>query len=88
MSRVRLPLETERLTIRPLRLDDADALHELYSDARAMEHLTSAVPATVEGSREWVQAKIELFERDDGMSLWAIVERATRAVVGDVGLQG
>jgi RimJ/RimL family protein N-acetyltransferase len=87
MSLVRLPIETERLSIRPLRLDDAVELHGLYSDARAMRYLTSRVPTTVAESQEWVQAKIDLFARDEGLSLWAVVERATGAVVGDAGLQ-
>ena len=84
---VQLPIETERLTIRPLRIEDADELHELYSDVEAMRFLTSSPPATVAESRAWVQSKIELFERDDGLSLWAAVARDTGAVVGDVGLQ-
>ncbi|HZR95919.1 MAG TPA: GNAT family N-acetyltransferase [Gaiellaceae bacterium] len=87
MTKVDLPIETERLEIRPLRLDDAEQLHELYSDADAMRFLTGDVPSTIEESRGWVQAKIDLFERDDGLSLWAAVERATGEVVGDVGLQ-
>jgi RimJ/RimL family protein N-acetyltransferase len=87
MPLVRLPIETERLSIRPLRLDDAIELHELYSDAQAMRYLASRVPTTVAESEEWVRSKIDLFARDDGLSLWAVVERATGAVVGDAGLQ-
>jgi ribosomal-protein-alanine N-acetyltransferase len=87
MPLIRLPIETERLRIRPLRLADAEALHELYSDADAMRFLTADVPATLAESRAWVQAKIDRFERDDGLSLWAIEQRETGAVVGDVGLQ-
>ena len=51
-----LPIETERLLIRPLRLDDAAEMGQ---------------------SRDWIQEKIERFERDGGMSLWAVVERAS-----------
>jgi ribosomal-protein-alanine N-acetyltransferase len=84
---VQLPIETVRLLIRPLRLEDADDLHELYSDAEAMRFLTPEVPTTIAESRAWVQSKIDLFERDDGFSLWAVVERASDRVVGDAGLQ-
>lgn len=87
MPRVRLPIETERLVIRPLRLVDAAELHELYSDAEAMRFLEANVPTTISESQEWVQSKIDRFERDDGLSLWAVVERETGSVVGDAGLQ-
>lgn len=87
MSSVQLPIETERLLVRPLRLDDAGDLHELYGDAEAMGFLADHVPATLEESREWVRTKMRLFERDGGMSLWAVVERASGRVVGDAGLQ-
>jgi [ribosomal protein S5]-alanine N-acetyltransferase len=83
----RLPIETERLVIRPLRIEDAEELHELYTDREAMQHLTSNPTETLEQSREWVQSKIDLYERDNGMSLWAMVERSSGDVVGDIGLQ-
>jgi RimJ/RimL family protein N-acetyltransferase len=84
---VRLPIETERLLIRPLRLADTEPLHELFSDWEAMRHLVPAALETVAESRAWVRAKVELFARSDGMSMWALVERETGEVVGDVGLQ-
>ena len=87
MPRVQLPIETERLYIRALRDEDAEELHELYSDREAMRFLASKVPTTIAESRAWVQAKIDRFEREDGMRLWAVVERHTNAVVGDAGLQ-
>ena len=89
MANIRLPIETERLLVRPLRLDDAGGLHELYSDAEAMRFLEapSAIPRTPAESRAWVQSKVDLFERDGGMSLWAVVERESGRVIGDAGLQ-
>ncbi|HEU5476959.1 MAG TPA: GNAT family N-acetyltransferase [Gaiellaceae bacterium] len=64
--RIELPIETERLVIRPLRLEDA-------ADLRRPE--------------EWIREKIDRFERDDGMSLWAAVERETGRAVALSGLQ-
>jgi RimJ/RimL family protein N-acetyltransferase len=84
---IAFPLETERLVVRPLVLDDAEALHELFSDREAMQFLTANLPSNVDESRRWVQQKIDLHEREDGMSLWAVVERESGHVVGDVGLQ-
>jgi ribosomal-protein-alanine N-acetyltransferase len=86
-SCIAFPLLTSRLLIRPLRLDDAEEFLAVYGDADTMKHLTSAVPSTVEAAREWVRSKIELHESDDGLSLWAVVERESERIVGDVGLQ-
>jgi RimJ/RimL family protein N-acetyltransferase len=87
VTRIRLPIATERLSIRPLDANDAEELHEFYSDPDAMRYLETKLPASIDESRSWVQTKIDLFERDDGMSLWAVVERKSGAVIGDVGLQ-
>ncbi len=87
MSPPSFPIETRRLLIRPLRIEDAEELHELYSDAEAMRFLSAEVPATIAESRAWVQAKIDKFLAEDGMSLWAVVERRSGRVIGDAGLQ-
>ncbi len=83
---VRLPIETERLIIRPLELDDAIALHDLYGDPEAMQHLVGDIAKTVDQSREWIAAKIDLHSRT-GLSMWAVIAKATGDVVGDAGLQ-
>jgi RimJ/RimL family protein N-acetyltransferase len=64
--RVELPIETERLVIRPLRLEDAADLGE---------------------SEDWIREKVDRFERDGGMSLWAAVERESGRAVALAGLQ-
>ncbi|HEY2542429.1 MAG TPA: GNAT family N-acetyltransferase [Gaiellaceae bacterium] len=61
-----LPIETERLVIRPLRLEDAEDLRQ---------------------PEDWIREKVDRFERDGGMSLWAAVERATGRAVALAGLQ-
>ena len=83
---IRFPLETERLIIRPLEIADSEALHELYSDPVAMEHLASELPASVAESQRWVQQKMDL-HNETGLSLWGVVLAETGEVVGDAGLQ-
>ena len=63
---IALPIETERLLIRPLVAADAADLGE---------------------PEEWIQEKIDRFERDGGMSLWAAVERSSGRAVALAGLQ-
>ncbi|HEU5243840.1 MAG TPA: GNAT family N-acetyltransferase [Gaiellaceae bacterium] len=64
--RIELPIESERLVIRPLRLEDAADLAE---------------------NEEWIREKIDRFERDRGMSLWAAVDRESGRAVALAGLQ-
>jgi [ribosomal protein S5]-alanine N-acetyltransferase len=64
--KIELPIETERLVIRPLRIEDAEDLGE---------------------AAEWIQEKVDRFERDGGMSLWAAVERESGRAVALAGLQ-
>jgi RimJ/RimL family protein N-acetyltransferase len=64
--KIRLPIETDRLVIRPLRLEDAADLGR---------------PA------EWIQEKVDRFERDGGMSLWGAVDRESGRTVAMAGLQ-
>lgn len=63
---IELPIETDRLVIRPLRLEDAGDLGQ---------------------PEDWIQEKVDRFERDGGMSLWAVVERASGRAAGLAGLQ-
>src|SRR5262249_48621199 len=64
--KIELPIETGRLVIRPLRIEDAGDLGE---------------------SEDWIQAKIDRYERDEGMSLWGAVERETGRAVALAGVQ-
>ena len=63
---IALPFETERLVIRPLRLEDAEDLEQ---------------------SPDWIDEKVDRFERDGGMSLWAAVDRESGRAVALAGLQ-
>jgi len=63
---IELPIETARLVIRPLRLDDAEDLEQ---------------------PEDWIREKIDRFERDGGMSLWAAVERESGRAASLAGLQ-
>ena len=63
---IELPIETERLVIRPLVIGDAADLRE---------------------DEEWIREKIDRFERDGGMSLWAAVERESGRAVALAGFQ-
>lgn len=63
---IELPIESERLVIRPLRIEDAADLRQ---------------------DDGWIREKVDRFERDGGMSLWAVVEKESGRAVALAGLQ-
>jgi RimJ/RimL family protein N-acetyltransferase len=83
--RVPLPIETERLTIREFLPDaDADAMLTVYGDPQVMRF----VPGGAFRGIDTMRARLKTYARDSsrrGFSSWAIVERESRRVIGDVG---
>ncbi|WP_079101951.1 GNAT family N-acetyltransferase [Carbonactinospora thermoautotrophica] len=80
-------LETARLVLRPLEEGDAPALRETLADADSAAWLTAPQPYTLELARDWVTAAAhELRQSGDGVH-WAMVDRASGAFVGTVGLR-
>jgi RimJ/RimL family protein N-acetyltransferase len=78
-----LPIETERLVIRPFAAADADPMADVYGDPEVMRHVCPGVldrKRTIALLEEYRHAQ----ERH-GFSTWAVVERETDAVVGDAG---
>lgn len=78
-----LPIETERLVIRPFDAADVDSMASVYGDPEVMRHVCLGVldrDATIALLEEYRRAQDER-----GFSTWAVVEKASGAVVGDVG---
>jgi len=86
LSRIRFPIETARLKLRPVTLDDAEELHEVYSDASTFRYIGAEPSASIEETRERI-ARTMRHQEEHGISLWAVCERNGDRVVGDCGLQ-
>jgi [ribosomal protein S5]-alanine N-acetyltransferase len=80
-----LPIETERLLLRPFAPDsDAAAMVDIYCDPEVMRF----VPGGALPSEEAVRAMLETYARaqsEHGFSSWAVVERRSGRIVGDAG---
>jgi RimJ/RimL family protein N-acetyltransferase len=79
-----LPIETERLLIRPFEAGDVDAMADVYGDPEVMRHVCLGVP-----DRERTAALLQDYRRaqdEHGFSTWAVVEKDSGTVVGDAGL--
>jgi RimJ/RimL family protein N-acetyltransferase len=82
---IQLPLETERLMIRPFEPDrDAEPLHELWGDAEAMQFIPGGAKRTVGETRSRLAALRG--RAAEGWGFWAVEELQGGRPVGGVGL--
>jgi ribosomal-protein-alanine N-acetyltransferase len=76
-------LETERLMLRRLRLEDAEALAELYADPETMRYFDGT--RSLQQTRETIQRCLESY-RSHGYSLWATLLKEDQRFIGRCGL--
>jgi len=79
-------LETERLILRPITMDDLDALAAMFADPEVMLYLPTGSPRT----REATQAELEHMVwhwQEHGFGAYAVVLKETGAVMGYCELQ-
>lgn len=76
-------LETERLLLRELTLDDTDALSAVLGDVETMRFY----PAPFDRGQvvEWIERQMRSY-RERGHGLWAAVLKETNEMIGDCGL--
>jgi len=76
-------LETERLILRRLTMDDLDNLVALDSDAAVMRFLTGGKPTPREViEHEFLPRVFGYYKRYDGLGVWAAIERSTGDFIG------
>lgn len=76
-------LQTERLSLREMTARDDDDLCEILQDEAVMyayEHAFSD-----EEVHDWLNKQLDRYRRD-GFGLWAVIEKATGAFLGQAGL--
>jgi [ribosomal protein S5]-alanine N-acetyltransferase len=82
-----LPLETERLRIRPYREDDAEALHEVFGSPEVMKWTPSPPSKDVAETAQRLARTMAFTARQPpGLGLWALTRRDTDEFLGQVGL--
>jgi ribosomal-protein-alanine N-acetyltransferase len=81
-----LPLETERLLVRPFAPEsDARAMAEVYCDPEVMRFIPGGALADEEAVRSLLE-RYEGAQARQGFSSWAVIERRSGRLIGDVGL--
>ena len=80
-------LDTPRLLLRPLRLDDADAYFPLVSDAAINRYTGQALVADVEGARALLQQHPLRDYALHGFGRHAVIEKSSGELIGFCGLK-
>ena len=75
-------LETERLALRQLTMNDVDNMLPIFSDPEAMRFYPAPFTRTqVEG---WIQWGLDSYAKN-GFGLWAVIRKADQLFLGDCG---
>jgi [ribosomal protein S5]-alanine N-acetyltransferase len=78
-------LETKRLRLRHLTVDDLDELFRLYRDPEIRKYFPEGV-LTLAGAREELGWHIDTYEQHPQLGLWATIHKETGRFIGRCGL--
>ncbi|OVE56529.1 GNAT family N-acetyltransferase [Chryseobacterium mucoviscidosis] len=78
-------LETERLLIRDLTLDDKQAIFNYRSDAEANK-FQGWIPETLKDVEQFIERNNKEFNQPESWYQVLITEKDTKAVIGDIGI--
>jgi RimJ/RimL family protein N-acetyltransferase len=75
-------LETERLALRQLTMDDVDNMLLIFSDPEAMRFYPA--PFKRENMQGWIQWALNSYAKN-GFGLWAVIRKHDQLLLGDCG---
>lgn len=78
-----MQLETDRLILRELTMDDFSDLYKILSDEETMEHYPK--PFDEKKVQDWIRWNICNYETF-GFGLWAVVLKENNIMIGDCGI--
>ncbi len=80
-----MTIETPRLVLRPMRVNDVEPMLALFGDPRFMTSFDAA-PFDEAQMRGWGERNLE-HQEQHGFGLYTIIERSTGEVIGDCGFE-
>lgn len=76
-------LETPRLILRRLTMDDLDEIEALDADPEVMRYITGGIPTPRDELRDdYIPSWLEYYERGDAWGFWATIERESGRFLG------
>jgi len=79
----RMRIETKRLLLRELAIDDLENLHKILSDPESMKHYPA--PFTLQKSKQWIEWNRNNYQTY-GFGLWAVMLKEHNLFIGDCGI--
>jgi RimJ/RimL family protein N-acetyltransferase len=79
-----LTLETDRLVLRPIAVDDADALHRTSNEPAVRRFLWDNEPVEKATIRDLIYESVSMFA-DDGIGLFGVRRRGREDLIGFCG---
>ena len=76
-------IDSERLFLREMTMDDFDALYKVLADREIMQHYPYTFDE--ERVRAWIQRNMDRY-KEYGFGLWAVCLKETGEMIGDCGL--
>ena len=76
-------IETERLFLREMNMDDYDALYAVLADKEIMQHYPYVFDE--ERVKGWIARNMQRY-KENGFGLWAVCLKETGEMIGDCGL--
>lgn len=76
-------IDSERLFLREMTMDDFDALYKVLADREIMQHYPYTFDE--ERVRAWIQRNMDRY-KEFGFGLWAVCLKETGEMIGDCGL--
>lgn len=82
MTQKSLPtIHTDRLVLRPLKPEDAQALFAIFSDQEVMRYWNTAPWASLDDAQRFIQTSSEAMDAQESMTL-GIAQKTTGALIG------
>lgn len=75
--------ETERLTLREMRMEDEEAIFRLRSDDRVLEFIEITKAKTTVDSQKFIKSILALIEKNESV-MWAITLKGQDELVGTI----
>ena len=86
MNQLMPEIETRRLRLRPMTLDDLPRLARMFADAEVMRYLPTGEPRSVEETEVELNYMVDHW-RQRGFGVWAVILKDTGEFAGYCGLQ-
>jgi ribosomal-protein-alanine N-acetyltransferase len=79
-------ITTQHLTLRPLTMDDLDAMFRLFSEQDMLKYFPNPNPPTIDRARKMIETQIQQWE-EYGLGSWAVAPYGETELAGWNGLQ-